>query len=84
MLESKRRTVIRLKLPNMLPYPRDALVQEKGKIGLISKTTSLHTHHAFLYISLPLLSDNDVKMPNFTFYGGRTQATTKFSFSFQT
>ena len=31
MLEIKRRTRIRLKLPNMLPYPRDALVQEKRK-----------------------------------------------------
>ena len=36
----------------------------------------------FLYISLPLLHDYDVKMPNFTFYGGRKQATTKFSFCF--
>ena len=30
-------------------------------IGLLSKTTSLHVHHAFLYISLPLLYDYDVK-----------------------
>ena len=34
-------------------------------------------HHAFLYISLPLPHDYDVKMPNFTFYGGRKQAITK-------
>ena len=54
----------------------------KKAIGLFSKTTSLHVHHAFLYISLPLLHDYDVKMPSFTFYGGRKQATTKFSFSF--
>ena len=33
----------------------------------------------FLHISLPLLHDYDVKMPNFTFYGGRKQATTKLS-----
>ena len=46
------------------------------------KTASWHVHHAFLYISLPLLRDYDVKMPDFTFYGGRKQATTKFSFSF--
>ena len=39
-------------------------------------------HHAFLYISSPLLHDYDVKMPNFTFYGGRKQETKKFSFSF--
>ena len=54
----------------------------KKAIGLLSKTTSLHVHHAFLYISLPLLHDYDVKMPSFTFYGGRKQATTNFSFSF--
>ena len=35
----------------------------------------------FLYISLQLLHDYDEKMPNFTFYGGRKQATEKFSFS---
>ena len=54
----------------------------KKAIGLLSKTTSLHMHHPFLYISLPLLRDYDVKMPSFTFYGGRKQATTNFSFSF--
>ena len=27
----------------------------------------------------PFLLDYDVKMPNFVFYGGRKQATTKFS-----
>ena len=54
----------------------------KKAIGLLSKTTSEHVHHDFLYISLPLLHDYDVKMPNFTFYGGRKQTTTKFSFSF--
>ena len=32
----------------------------------------------FLYISLPSLHDYDVKMPKFTLYRGRTQATTKF------
>ena len=35
----------------------------KKAIGLLSKTTSLHVHHAFLYISLPLRHDYDVKMP---------------------
>ena len=30
----------------------------------------------------PHLHDYDVKMPNFAFYGGREQATTKFYFSF--
>ena len=51
-------------------------------IGLISKTTTLHLHHPFLYISLPSLDDYDVKMPNFTMYRGSTQATTKFPLSF--
>ena len=53
-------------------------------IGSISKTTTLHVHHTFLYISLPFLHDYDVKMPSFMFYRRRKQATTKFSFSFLT
>ena len=32
----------------------------KKTIGLMSKTTTLHVHHAFLYISLLSLHDNDV------------------------
>ena len=31
----------------------------------ISKTTTLHEHHSFLHISLPLLHDCDMKRPNF-------------------
>ena len=54
----------------------------KTATGLLIKTTSLHVHHTFLYISLPLLRDYNMKMPNFMFYGGRKQAMTKFSFSF--
>ena len=57
-------------------------VKTKKTIGLISKTTTLHVHHAFLYISFLFLHDYDVKMANFAFYGGRKQATTKFYFSF--
>ena len=54
-------------------------------IGWIGKTTTLHVHRAFLYIFLPSLCDYyDGIMPNFTFYGGRKQATTKFSFSLWT
>ena len=62
----------------------DADDNEKVKktIGLISKTTTSHVHHTFLYISFPFLHDCDVKMPNFAFYGGRKQPTTKFYFSF--
>ena len=40
---------------------------------LISKTTTLHVHHDFLYISLPFLHYYDVKMPNFVFYAWGTQ-----------
>ena len=53
----------------------------KTAIGLLRKTTGLHVHHAFLYISQPSLRDYDVKMPNFTFYERRKQATTKFFLS---
>ena len=54
----------------------------KNTIGLISKTTTSHVQHTFVFISFPFLHDCDVKMPNFAFYGGRKQATTKFYFSF--
>ena len=59
---------------------------ENAKIamGLLSKTTTLHVHHAFLYISLPSLHDYHLKIPDLTLYGGRNQATTNFSFFFQT
>ena len=30
--------------------------QKKQTKGLISKTTTLHVHHAFLYISLPVFA----------------------------
>ena len=53
----------------------------KQTIGLEGKTTTLHVHYTFLYISLPFLHDYDVKFPNWTFHGGRKQATTKFYFS---
>ena len=43
----------------------------KKAIGSLRKTTTLHVHHGFLYISFPSLHDYDVKMPNCKFYGGR-------------
>ena len=55
----------------------------KKTIGLISKTTPSHVHHTILYISFPFLHHYDVKMPNFAFYRGRKQATTKLYFSFR-
>ena len=39
----------------------------KKAIGLMSKTTSLHVHHVFLYISLLSLNNYDVKWPNLKF-----------------
>ena len=41
----------------------------KTKVLILSKTTTLHVHHAFLCISLPFLHDYHVKIPNFAFYG---------------
>ena len=46
--------------------------------GLSSKTTTLHVHHAFLYISLPSLHDYDGKMPDFTLYGGEWRSDDEF------
>ena len=37
-------------------------------------------HHAFLHISLPSLHYYDVKVPDFTFSGGREYDTTTFFF----
>ena len=52
----------------------------KKAVRLWRKTTTLHVHLAFLYISLPSLHDYDAKMPNCKFYGGRKQATTNLFF----
>ena len=52
----------------------------KNAIGWISKTTTLHVHHAVLYISLPSLHNCNVKVPNFTFCRGREHKTTTFFF----
>ena len=54
----------------------------KKTAAFMSKTTTLHLHHAFCIFVCPFLRDYDVKIPNFTFYGVRKQATTKFYFSF--
>ena len=61
----------------------DADVNENSKKAIVyfGKTTILHVHHAFLFISLSSLHDYDVKMPNFTFCGERDhKATTIFLF----
>ena len=64
-----------------MPRRRRQRERQKGN-RLNSKTVTLHVHHAFSCISLPLLSDYDMKIPNFTLYGERKQATAKFSYSF--
>ena len=51
---------------------------KKFAITSQGKTTTLHKHHAFLYISLSSTARLPVKMPNFTFCDGRKQAMTNF------
>ena len=61
----------------------DGDVNENGikATGLDGKTTTLHVHYAFLYISLSSVHDCDVKMPYLTFCGGREhKATISFFF----
>ena len=41
-------------------YDSDGNEKVKRAIGLMSKTTTLHVHHAFLYISFLSLHNNDV------------------------
>ena len=47
-------------------YEGDGNENVQKAIGLVSKTTTLHVHNDFLYISLSSLHDYDGKMPNFT------------------
>ena len=71
-------------------FIRDFKIQRHGRQrerqktkGLISKATTLHVHHAFLYISFLFLHEFDVKMPNLAEKEDVTeQATTKLYFSF--
>ena len=80
----QRTAMVAKKLGTLRSDDGDGNRNSSKAIGLITKTTILHVHHAFLYISLPSLRDYDMKMPNFTLYRGRTQATTKFPPSFCT
>ena len=61
----------------LLHLKRDLKIRRRRRQRELQKNNSN-------YISLPLLHDYDEKMPNFTFYGGRKQATMKFSFPFWT
>ena len=49
---------------------------------VLSPKQQLCTSHSFLYISLPSLHDYAVKLPNFTFRGGREGTKTIFFFFF--
>ena len=45
--------------------------RERKTVGLKTKTTILHVHHAFLYFYLPSLHDFNVKMLfSFSFWNG--------------
>ena len=44
----------------------------------MSKTTSLHVHHAFFTFLCPFLHDYDMKMPTFAFYGVRNKQRRNF------
>ena len=61
----------------------DGDFNENGKkaIGLDWQNNNDFARAAFLYISLPSLHDYYVKIPNFTFRGGREHKTTLFFFS---
>ena len=55
---------------------------ENVKKNVVVGETTFQVRHTFWHISLLFLFDHDVKLPNFMFYGGSKQATTKFYFSF--
>ena len=61
--------VLVFKVPNkdLRNYDGDGKENVKKAIVLMSKTTTLHLHHAFLFISLLSLHNYDVKWPNFNF-----------------
>ena len=59
--------------------------QQKVSRFFLRKTTPHEQHTFFVHFSVVTeWMKKDVKMPNFTFYGERKQATTKFSFTFRT
>ena len=47
-------------------YVGDGKGKVKKGIGLMTKTTILHVHHAFLYISSPSLYDRVVTVESFS------------------
>ena len=75
----------RIALPRKMRDNRNVYVYfaSFGLNLLLGATTTLHVRHAFLNISLPSLHDYDVKMPNFTFCGGREHKATTFFLFFR-
>ena len=77
--------------PNLLTASPNALLESfsnddgnesaKKRNGFDKQNNNFARASRFLYISLPSLHDYGVKMPDFTFFGGRKQASTNFSFS---
>ena len=63
---TSRRFLLRL-IGTLRSNDADGDENVKKTIGFINKTTALHVHHTFLYISFPFLHNYDVKMPNFVF-----------------
>ena len=60
---------------------KGGLSNDDGDANENGKTTTLHVHHAFLYISIPSLHDYNVKVPKFTFVeDGNTRQQLSFSF----
>ena len=84
-----------LKLPLQPHFTGAFTIRRRDGCETVKKTTTktiivrfrrqhnnfAHASH-FFYISLPFLHEYDVKLPNFTFYGRRKQATTILYFSF--
>ena len=61
---------------------RGSTVPESLAQGLMTKTTTLHVLHAFLYISLPSLHDSHLKLLIFKSYGGLEHKSTTLFFFF--
>ena len=53
----------------------------KERNGFVKQNNNFACASRFFVHFLPSLHDYDVKMPDFTLFGGRKQATTNFCFS---
>ena len=56
LVEWRRLPRFPAKIRTLRSHDADGNENVKKTIGLISKTTTLHVHHAFLYISLPVFA----------------------------